>query len=63
MTNEKKERIAQQESAKKESGTYSSGKPTTPAEDESHHCGRPLPPATKLTDAKLLGGKLAKRDE
>ena len=27
------------------------------------HSGRNVPPAIKLSDAKILGGKLAKRDE
>ncbi len=38
-------------------------KPLVHIQDETHHSGRPHPPADRLADSKLLKGKLRKSDE
>jgi hypothetical protein len=57
------------ESPLKEQGAHErKAKPQVHVEDVNHHSGRPHPPATVLSDSKLLGhnaygGKLRKSDE
>jgi hypothetical protein len=47
----------------KEQGAHvRNDKPLVHIEDVNHHSGRVHPPATKLTDSKILGGKLRKSD-
>jgi hypothetical protein len=47
----------------KEQGAHErKDKPQVHVEDVNHHSGRPYPPATKLADSKILGGKLRKAD-
>ena len=51
------------EPALKESGAHANAKkPLVHVEDVNHHSGRPHPPATRLSDSKILGGKLTKSD-
>jgi hypothetical protein len=44
-------------------GHVNAKKPIAHIEDTTHHSGRPHPPATKLADSKILGGKLRKSDQ
>jgi len=47
----------------KEQGAHErKDKPQVHVEDVNHHSGRPHPPATRLSDSKILGGKLRKSD-
>ena len=48
--------------SKAEGGHERKDKPQVHIEDVNHHSGRPHPPATKLADSKILGGKLRKSD-
>ena len=48
--------------AKSEGGHERKDKPQVHIEDVNHHSGRPHPPATRLADSKVLGGKLRKSD-
>ena len=50
------------EAPKKEQGSFYVGKPIIHVEDATHHSGRVHPPATKLSDSKILKGKLRKED-
>ena len=48
---------------RKEQGAHErKDKPQVHVEDVNHHSGRPHPPATRLSDSKILGGKLRKSD-
>ena len=47
----------------KSEGRHLTGKPVVHLEDVNHHSGRQHPPATKLADSKILGGKLRKADQ
>ena len=52
------------EKPNRESGAYvRKDKPLTHAENANTHSGRPHPPADRLADSKLLGGKLRKANE
>jgi hypothetical protein len=47
----------------KEQGAHArEDKPLVHVDDVNHHSGGPHPPATKLADSKVLGGKLRKSD-
>ena len=48
----------------KEQGAHErKDKPQVHAESDTMHNGRQHPPATKLADSKILGGKLRKSDQ
>jgi len=65
MSSEAKQKRQSEYAGRKEQGAHSVGKPIVHTEENGKsHSGRPLPEEeTKLSGAKILGGRLAKRNE